>query len=91
MAVKITKYVIIIIWDNANLSYCLENGKAKDINNMGTSNLLQIPNVKHKLHPTQKPIELMKILIENSSNVGDVVMDCFMRKWVNWGGYSGNW
>lgn len=46
---------------------------------MGTSNLLQIPNVKHKLHPTQKPIELMKILIENSSNVGDIVMDCFMR------------
>ena len=35
---------------------------------MGTSNLLQIPNVKNKVHPTQKPVELMKILIENSSN-----------------------
>ncbi len=51
---------------------------AKDINDMGTSNFLQIPNVKDKVHPTQKPVELMKILIENSSNVGDVVMDCFM-------------
>lgn len=78
MAVKITKYVIIIIWGNVNLYCCLENGKAKDINNMGTSNLLQIPNIKNKLHPTQKPIELMKVLIENSSNVGDIVMDCFM-------------
>lgn len=79
LAVKITKYVIIIIWGNVNLYYCLESGRAKDINNMGTSNLLQISNVKNKLHPTQKPIELMKILIENSSKVGDVVMNCFMR------------
>lgn len=78
LAVKITKYVIIIIWGNVNLYYCLESGRAKDINNMGTSNLLQIPNVKNKSHPTQKPVELMKILIENSSNAGDVVLDLFM-------------
>ena len=51
---------------------------------MGTSNLLQIPNVKNKVHPTQKPVELMKILIENSSNENDIVLDCFMRKWFNW-------
>ena len=44
---------------------------------MGTSNLLQIPNIKNKVHPTQKPVELMKILIENSSNEGDIVVDCF--------------
>lgn len=52
-------------------------GQARAINNMGTSNLLQIPNVKHKTHPTQKPVELMKILIENSSNENDIVLDCF--------------
>lgn len=53
---------------------------------MGTSNLLQIPNIKAgtKVHPTQKPVELMKILIENSSNENDVVMDCFMRKRFYW-------
>lgn len=45
---------------------------------MGTSNFIQIPNVKDKLHPTQKPVDLMKVLVENSSNVGDIVMDCFM-------------
>ncbi len=45
---------------------------------MGTSNFIQIPNVKDKLHPTQKPIDLMKVIVENSSNVGDVVLDCFM-------------
>ena len=53
-------------------------GGAKDINDMGTSNFIQIPNIKNKLHPTQKPIDLMKVLIENSSNEGDIVMDCFM-------------
>lgn len=53
-------------------------GGAKDINNQGTSNFIQIPNIKDKLHPTQKPVDLMKIIVENSSNVGDVVMDCFM-------------
>ena len=52
-------------------------GQARDINNMGTSNLLQIPNVKCKAHPTQKPVDLMKILIENSSNENDIVLDCF--------------
>lgn len=45
---------------------------------MGTSNFIQIPNIKNKLHPTQKPIDLMKVLIENSSNENDIVLDCFM-------------
>jgi site-specific DNA-methyltransferase (adenine-specific) len=29
-------------------------------------------------HPTIKPLEITKILIKNSSNVNDVVLDCFM-------------
>lgn len=45
---------------------------------MGTSNFIQIPNIKDKFHPTQKPVDLMKVLIENSSNENDIVMDCFM-------------
>lgn len=59
-------------------------GKHKKINNCGTSDILEIPNKKTKgvdgknLHDTEKPIELMKILIENSSNKGDLVYDPFM-------------
>lgn len=59
-------------------------GKHKKINNCGTSDILQIPNKKTKdengnnIHPTEKPVELMKILIENSSNEGDTVLDPFM-------------
>ena len=46
---------------------------------MGTSNILRIPNIiGNKLHPTEKPIELMKVLISNSSEQNDVVLDPFM-------------
>ena len=59
-------------------------GKHKKINNCGTSDILDIPNKKSKdkngcnLHDTEKPIELMKILIENSSSEGDLIYEPFM-------------
>ena len=59
-------------------------GKHKKINYCGTSDILDIPNIKTKdefgknLHDTEKPIELMEILIKNSSNENDVVFDPFM-------------
>lgn len=37
-----------------------------------------VPNRKGKLHPTQKPIELCKWLIQTYSNELDVVLDPFM-------------
>ncbi len=58
----------------------LRKGKAKSIKNMGTKNILEINNILggKKTHPTEKPVELNKILIENSSNEGQVVLDPFM-------------
>lgn len=59
-------------------------GKGKKINHCGTADILSIPNKKTKdengnnLHDTEKPVELMKILIENSSNEGDLVIDPFL-------------
>lgn len=56
-------------------------GKAKKINKCGTSDILEVPNKKLKdadgknLHDTEKPVELMKILIENSSQEGEIVLD----------------
>lgn len=32
----------------------------------------------NKKHPTEKPSSLMGILVTNSSNAGDVVLDLFM-------------
>ena len=61
----------------------LRKGKAKPINNSGCSDILSIPNKKTKInnvniHDTEKPVNLMKILIENSSNENDLVLDLFM-------------
>ena len=58
-------------------------GSAKKINNCGTSDIIDIPNKKQKkdgknLHDTEKPVELMKILIENSSIENDTILDPFM-------------
>lgn len=62
----------------------LRKGKHKKINNCGTSDILNVPNKKTKdengenIHDTEKPVELMQILVENSSNEGDLVLDPFM-------------
>lgn len=53
-------------------------GKAKRINNCGTKSVLNIDNPRNKVHPTEKPIELMEIFINNSSNEGEIVLDPFM-------------
>lgn len=59
-------------------------GKFKKINKCGTADILDIPNKKQKgedgknLHDTEKPVELMRVLIENSSNENDIVFEPFM-------------
>ena len=59
-------------------------GKGVPINNCGTSDILSIPNKKTKgedgknLHDTEKPVALMQILIENSTQEGNIVLDPFM-------------
>lgn len=58
-------------------------GKARKINNCGTADILNVDNKKTKingknLHDTEKPIELMEVLIENSSNENELILDPFM-------------
>lgn len=84
------KYVNLLAWKKNNLTpnkyymnqmefiLLLRKGRARNINDMGTSNCLEVPNIiGKKQHPTQKPVDLMKIFIDNSSNEGDVVLDPF--------------
>ena len=58
--------------------------KGVKINNCGTADILSIPNKKTKdengknLHDTEKPVELMKILIENSTQENGIVIDPFV-------------
>ena len=81
----------LIVWDKGNttpnkyylnayeLILMLRKGKARNINNMGTKNILRVPNIiRTKKHPTEKPSELMQILVENSTDPENVVLDPFM-------------
>jgi site-specific DNA-methyltransferase (adenine-specific) len=44
-----------------------------------TPNVLTIPTINpaSRVHPLQKPFDLLKILIENSTSLGEVILDCF--------------
>jgi site-specific DNA-methyltransferase (adenine-specific) len=53
-------------------------GKARTINNPSSKNLISIFQRDESSHPTEKPVELMRFWIGNSSNPGDVVLDPFM-------------
>lgn len=62
----------------------LRKGAGVKINNCGTSDILSIANKKTKdengnnIHDTEKPIDLFKIMIENSSKENETVFDPFM-------------
>lgn len=65
--------------NNAEFILMMRKGNAKSINNMGTKNVLEVKNIiGKKIHPTEKPVKLNKILIENSSKEGEIVLDPFM-------------
>ena len=59
-------------------------GHGYPIRNCGTSDILRYPNIKQSngdegnFHDTEKPVDLMKCLIENSTDKGDIVLDPFM-------------
>ena len=59
-------------------------GKFKKINNCGTSDIISVKQSKTKgldgknMHDTEKPVELMRVLIENSSQLGETVLDPFI-------------
>lgn len=57
----------------------LKKGSARNINNMGCKNVLEIQNILDgKTQPTEKPVRLNEMLIANSSNEGELVLDPFM-------------
>ena len=50
----------------------------KLINGFRYPDVLEAKRTGNKLHPTQKPIDLLEIFIKTSSDVGDIVFDGFM-------------
>jgi DNA modification methylase len=69
-------------WYMKNLEFTIYfwKGKAdpKGINDCGSKQLFTLNAKKETEHPTEKPVELCKHYILNSSNQGDVVLDPMM-------------
>jgi site-specific DNA-methyltransferase (adenine-specific) len=53
-------------------------GNARTINDPASKNLVTIFQRDESPHPTEKPVELMRLWIGNSSRPGDIVLDPFM-------------
>lgn len=66
-------------WYMKNCEYIIfaRKGAAKPILNCGTKTVLQFKNVKDRIHPTEKPLDLLECLITNSTQPGEIVLDPF--------------
>jgi len=66
-------------WYMKNCEYTIfaRKGKAKFINNCGSQTVHESKNPRNKLHPTEKPVDLMKMYVSNSVKKGQVVLDPF--------------
>ena len=68
-------------WYMKNCEYVLfmRKGNAKTINNPSSKTVHKFNNIiGNKLHPTEKPVELMELYILNSSKEGETVLDPFI-------------
>lgn len=68
-------------WYMKNCEYVIfaRKGFAKSINNPSSQTVHNFDNIiGNKKHPTEKPVDLMKLYVENSSQVGDTILDPFM-------------
>jgi len=55
----------------------IQKGRKK-LNGTRKSNVLKYSRTGNKYHPTEKPLELIRFLLRNSSSKDDVVLDPFM-------------
>ena len=88
---KVFKVKNILIWEKNNTSMgdlfgdyapkyemiiYVHKGR-KLLNGGRDANILKFSRTGNKLHPTEKPLDLISYLIGKSSNENDTVMDCF--------------
>ena len=86
------KHINLLVWEknnctpsqfymkNCDYTLLLRKGSSQYINDIGGSKTVhKFGNIiGNKVHPTEKPTDLMEFYVKNSSNEGDVVLDMFM-------------
>lgn len=53
-----------------------EKGKRR-LNDLGVSDIIQVPRL-HRGYPTEKPVQVIEVLVRQSSRPGELVIDPFM-------------
>ena len=91
---KHLRYKSILIWEKNNTwMWDLEWDYApkfefiifcggKKLNNGRDPNILKFDRTDNELHPTQKPVIMMKYLLEKSSKEWDIIIDPFLWSWT---------
>lgn len=86
------KHVNLLVWEknnctpsqfymkNCEYTLLLRKGSSKYITNIGGSKTVHAFEniIGNKVHPTEKPVDLMEFYVKNSSIDGDTVLDMFM-------------
>jgi site-specific DNA-methyltransferase (adenine-specific) len=86
------KHINLLVWEknnctpsqfymkNCEYTLLIRKGASKYINDIGGSKTVHMFEniIGNKVHPTEKPIDLMEFYVNNSSNDGDIVLDMFM-------------
>ena len=89
---KYFKLKNIIVWEKNNTSmgdlkgsyapkheFILYGHKGRRLRNgFRYADIIKANRTNNKLHPTQKPIDLLEIFIKQSTNENEIVLDCFM-------------
>jgi DNA modification methylase len=67
-------------WYMKDIEYTVfaRKGPAFAINDKGSKTCQEVTNTRDRLHPTEKPVELMRTYITNSTTEGDLVLDPFL-------------
>lgn len=62
-----------------NIFFCKQKGNnERMLNNKQSPDVLNFNRVSIPYHPTEKPVDLLKYIIENSTVENEIVLDCFM-------------
>ena len=58
-------------------AYKLDSERGVPLDMSYPTSIVDVANCQEYMHPTQKPLPLMRYLVETYTNPGDVVMDCY--------------
>jgi len=68
--------------DSAHMTHSMPKDTVLSATHKRKRSIIRVCKVRKGIHPTEKPIELIKYLIKTYSNEGDVILDPFMGSGV---------